>query len=70
MKRILVAFVLSSMLSLWAGSTTGLCAAPEPLPRTAALTMEGDITSQLVDGADRFLLRKLEESVARRPGFW
>jgi dienelactone hydrolase len=32
--------------------------------------MEGDITSQLVDGADRFLLRELEQSVGRRTAFW
>jgi len=32
--------------------------------------MEGDIASNLVAGADRFLLRKLDESAAGRPQFW
>lgn len=40
------------------------------LPNTSALTLEGDITSQLVDGVDRFLLRELEQSVERRAAFW
>ena len=44
--------------------------AAEPLAGTAPLTMTGDIASQLVDGADRFLLRELELSVDRRAAFW
>ena len=43
---------------------------PTPLPGTKALTLEGDVTSQLVDGVDRFLLKKTDESVARRAAFW
>ena len=41
-----------------------------PLPGTAPLTLEGDIASQLVDGVDRFLLRKIEQSVQRRARHW
>lgn len=44
--------------------------AAEPLPGTAPLEMEGDIASQLVDGVDRFLLRKLGESAAERDRRW
>ncbi len=44
--------------------------AAEPLPGTALLEMEGDIASQLVDGVDRFLLRKLDESTAERDRRW
>ncbi len=40
------------------------------LPGTEPLTQEGDIPSQLVDAADRFLLRKLKESVINRPSHW
>lgn len=59
-------FVLTSLAA--AGS---LAAAPvEPLPGTAPLTMDGDIASNLVAGADRFLSRKLEESTAGRARFW
>ena len=32
--------------------------------------MEGDIASNLVTGADQFLLRKLDDSVAARAQFW
>jgi dienelactone hydrolase len=42
----------------------------QPLPNSAPLEMEGDIASNLVAGADRFLLRKLEESAAGRAPFW
>ncbi|MBX6312424.1 MAG: dienelactone hydrolase family protein [Isosphaeraceae bacterium] len=43
---------------------------PTPLPGTRPLRMEGDIASQLVEGVDRFLLRKTEQSVAGRAKFW
>ena len=43
---------------------------PEPLPGTKPLTLQGDIASTLVEGVDRFLLRKTDESIARRAAFW
>ncbi|MFV1967848.1 MAG: dienelactone hydrolase family protein [Pirellulaceae bacterium] len=39
-------------------------------PGTERLTIEGDIASRMVDGVDRFLLRELERSIARRGSFW
>jgi len=42
----------------------------QPLPGTKPLTMEGDITSQLVDGVDKFLLREIDKSVAGRAKHW
>lgn len=42
----------------------------ESLPGTKPLTMKGDITSQLVDGVDRFLLKQIEASVAKRKQYW
>jgi dienelactone hydrolase len=36
------------------------------LPGTDPLTLEGDIAAQLVDGVDKFLLRKINESVGKR----
>src|SRR5262249_55199091 len=41
-----------------------------PLPGAARLELTGDIASQMVDGIDRFLLRKLAESPARREVHW
>jgi hypothetical protein len=41
-----------------------------PLPRTQQLTVDGDITSQLVDGVDRYLLRQIETSVDARQRHW
>jgi dienelactone hydrolase len=41
-----------------------------PLPGTEKLTLEGDIASRMIDGIDRFLLRKLDESVERRARHW
>ncbi|MFO0901161.1 MAG: dienelactone hydrolase family protein [Pirellulales bacterium] len=53
--------------SLFAAACGPLTAAPpEPLPDTAALTLEGDIASQMIDGVDRFLLRETAASVAAR----
>jgi dienelactone hydrolase len=42
----------------------------QPLPGTAPLTLEGDIASHLVEGVDRFLLRKLNESTGDRARHW
>ncbi len=41
-----------------------------PLPGTKPLTMQGDIAAQLVEGVDRFLLKKTAESVAKRERHW
>ncbi|APZ93857.1 dienelactone hydrolase family protein [Fuerstiella marisgermanici] len=37
---------------------------------TKPLTMEGDLASQMVDGIDRFLLRKIDEAPQTRDQFW
>jgi dienelactone hydrolase len=42
----------------------------QPLPGTSPLEIKGDIASRLVDGVDRFLLREIEQSVARRARYW
>ena len=41
-----------------------------PLPGTKPLTVKGDIASELVAGVDRFLLREIDKSVARRAAHW
>src|SRR5262245_35074521 len=41
-----------------------------PLPGTKPLTMGGDIASQLVAGVDRFLLKQIDGSTAKRPTYW
>src|SRR4051812_27351759 len=45
-------------------------AVAEPLDGTSPLPLEGDVASQLVAGADRFLLRRIEESVQGRSKRW
>jgi len=42
----------------------------QPLPETKDLTLEGDLSSQLVSGVDVFLLRQLEESITQREMHW
>ena len=42
----------------------------EPLWGTKKLTLKGDIASQMIDGVDRFLLRKIDESVEKRERHW
>jgi len=44
--------------------------AGEPLPGTEPLVLEGDVASDMVAGVDRFLLRKLEQSIAARGRYW
>lgn len=44
--------------------------ADEPLPGTKPLTGERDFAREIVDGADRFLLRKLAESERKRTDYW
>jgi len=41
-----------------------------PLAGSSPLTLPGDLASNLVAGVDRFLLRKIDESVARRAPHW
>ncbi len=43
---------------------------PATIPGTQSLLMQGDIAAQMVAGADRFLLRELENSVSRREPHW
>src|SRR5262245_30476627 len=53
---------------------SALGAVPTPtgpsLPGTQPLTMTGDIASELVAGVDRFLLRQIDGSTARRVRHW
>ena len=64
MSRHLPAFVI--IVSLLAS----ISSAGEPYPGTKPLTVEGDIASQMIDDIDRFLLRKIDESVAGRARHW
>ncbi len=41
-----------------------------PLPGTKPLVMTGDLASEMVAGADRFLLKQIEESAAQREKHW
>lgn len=43
---------------------------PDVLAGTDVLDWEGDIALRLVEGADRFLLREIDQSVARRAAYW
>ncbi len=41
-----------------------------PLPGTKPLTMTGDIASELVAGVNRFLLKQIDASTAKRAAYW
>src|SRR5437868_11088651 len=43
---------------------------PESLPGTKPLTDEGDFSSRMLDGMEKFLLREAEASVAGRAKLW
>src|SRR4051812_2489341 len=63
---ILLAFPAIAALS---GAIARAQEAGPPLPGTRPLSMTGDIASTLVAGVDRFLLRQIEESTARRAAY-
>src|SRR5262245_37662052 len=44
--------------------------APDRLPDTKELTETGDLSAKMMEGAHRFLERKLKESVKARERFW
>jgi len=50
----------------WITSVGAADLPPEAFPRTQSLTIQGDLASAIVEGADRFLLRQLQESIPRR----
>jgi dienelactone hydrolase len=63
---------LAGIVVLW-GLCGGVLEADEPgtpLPGTKPLTMTGDIASELVAGVDRFLLKQIDESRAKRAAHW
>ena len=49
---------------------TGCLHAQTLLPDSPALTLEGDIAAQMVEGVDRFLVREIEQSVGGRTRHW
>ena len=55
---------------IFAGFLSLQTAQAQPALETKPLTIEGDIASHLVAGVDRFLLRELSASVARREKYW
>jgi dienelactone hydrolase len=68
--RLAVTVLAVSLLFLAATPASAAESPAEALPGTQPLTLEGDVTSQLVDGVDRFLLSELQKSIARRAAHW
>jgi dienelactone hydrolase len=44
--------------------------AQQALPDTQPLTLQGDLSAQMVAGIDRFLTRETERSISERPQWW
>src|SRR5664279_2946249 len=44
--------------------------AQEALPATQPLTLQGDLSAQMVAGIDRFLTRESEQSIGGREKYW
>ena len=65
-----IVIVLTVAAGTWGAAAPKVLSNGPALEGTARLEMQGDITSQLVDGADRFLLSQIEKSVAGRARFW
>lgn len=69
-KLLCLGVLLALFFAVAAGNPAAEAADPQPLPGTQPLTRDGDIASDLVAGADRFLLRELGQSVERRARHW
>ena len=70
--RLRVAIRIGLMLFYLAAVAVPVVAQDEagPVAGTKLLTMDGDLASELVSGADRFLLSELEQSIATRELRW
>jgi dienelactone hydrolase len=64
--------VRTGLLTLLLSSFAGLLAAQQgqPLAGTQPLALSGDLSTQMVAGVDRFLMRELDRSVQERPKLW
>ncbi len=69
-RLIAIAIMFLAATATLAGDDLKLVTGGPPLPGTKRLTLEGDIAAKLVDGVDRFLLRKIDESEKQRDKFW
>src|SRR5947209_1453706 len=56
-------------LALWAG-TLILARQTSTLPGAQALTWQGDLSERMMDGAHRFVERKIERSIQNRAQYW
>ncbi|MFQ5811028.1 MAG: hypothetical protein ACE5JM_15525, partial [Armatimonadota bacterium] len=65
MRPALLVGILSTMLAAQVDPVR-----PQTLPNTKPLTLTGDLAAEMVAGIDRFLMREVEESVARRAELW
>ena len=61
----------TAVLIIFVGvNTVAHAAEVETFANTKPLKLQGDIASTLVDGVDKFLLRQLEQSIAKRAKYW
>lgn len=67
MRRLILLIVI---LAGWSRPLLALVDEPIPLPGTRPLDGDGDLAARMVEGVDRFLLRKTAESVAGRARHW
>jgi hypothetical protein len=63
-------FLCIGMLFATIPSTDVQAQEPNALPGTKSLTLEDDIASALVEGVDRFLIKKLKDSIQAREQHW
>jgi dienelactone hydrolase len=62
--------LLTSRIAIGQDDSLQFATAPAVLPQTQPLLVEGDLASQMVAGADEFLLRKIGEAARQRDSDW
>ncbi|GIW88340.1 MAG: hypothetical protein KatS3mg108_2664 [Isosphaeraceae bacterium] len=65
-----VGWLLGSLVAGWLWVAHAWSQEAGPLPGTRPLTDQGDLAMRMVEGVDRFLVRKTGESVAGRARYW
>lgn len=61
---------LACCIALSLVGSAAWAASPEPLPGTRPLAWEGDLSEKMMDGAHRYIERKIDESIDARQQHW
>src|SRR4030095_6324757 len=62
--------LISLVIFCLVGRTEAFQVKPDVLPGTKLLTWNGDLSVKMLDGAHKFIEKKIDESIVNRSKFW